>query len=152
MKTIKIKLVKPTSEKLKFVKLIKECSGLGLKEAKDLCDSLHNSPHITQEMPIRDLEYDYSTGKTTPATIDYRAKFLTEIKNFEGEFAINGGTQWERDVKILKIGIGDKTDYSDFISNYILNKFDNSENLLNFALSKFSKEDLQDIFNKIDLD
>lgn len=152
-RTIKIKLIKPTSEKLKFVKLIKDCSGLGLKEAKDLCDNLHSFPHITQEMEIRDWDnIDYSTGEKTPATVDYRAKFLTEIKNIEGEFIINGGTQWERNVKILKIGIGDKTDYSDFIANYILNKFDNSENLLTFVLNKLSKEELQDIFNKIDLE
>ena len=38
-RTIKIKLVRPTSEKLRFVKLIKECSGLGLKESKDLVDA-----------------------------------------------------------------------------------------------------------------
>lgn len=43
MKYIEIKLVKPTTEKLKFVKLIKDCSGLSLKESKDLCDSIHGT-------------------------------------------------------------------------------------------------------------
>lgn len=153
MKTIKIKLLEPTSEKLKFVKLIKDCSGLGLKEAKDLCDELHRNPSIVQVMPIRDWEtYDYNTGKTTPTTIDYRKKFATEIKNISGNFIVNGGVQWERNVKMLTLGIADKTDYAEFMKDYILNKFDNSEDILTFVLDKLSKEDLQEIFNKTNIE
>jgi hypothetical protein len=153
MKTIKIKLVEPTAEKLAFVKLIKDCSGLGLKEAKDLCDELHNRPSIVQEMPIRDWEsYDYTTGKTTPTTTDYRKKFSTEIKNISGKFIINGGVQWDRNVKMLKLGIAEKSEYTEFMKDYILNKFDNSEDLLTFVLDKFSKEDLQEVFNKINIE
>lgn len=153
MKTIKIKLVEPTAEKLAFVKLIKDCSGLGLKEAKDLCDDLHRYPHIVREMPIRDWEsYDYTTGKSTPATTDYRKKFATEIKNISGKFIVNGGVQWERNVKMLKLGIADKSDYIDFMKDCILNKFDNSEDILTFVLDKLSKEDLQEIFNKANIE
>ena len=69
MKTIKIKLIQPTTQKLAFVKLIKECSGLGLRDAKDLCDNIHDYPERVHEMPVRDWEtYDYNTGATTPAT------------------------------------------------------------------------------------
>jgi len=153
MKTIKIKLVEPTPNKLAFVKLIKECSGLGLKESKDLCDDLHNYPIIVREMPIRDWkDYDYSTGKSTPATTDYRKKFTTEIKDVGGRFIVNGGVQWERNVKMLSLGIGDKTDYAEFMKDYILNKFDNSEDILTFVLDKLSKEDLQEIFNKTNIE
>jgi hypothetical protein len=153
MKTIKIKLVEPTPNKLAFVKLMKECSGLGLKEAKDLCDDLHQNPHIVREMPIRDWEsYDYNTGVTTPATTDYRRKFTTEIKDVGGRFVVNGGVQWDRNVKMLQLGIADKPDYIEFMKDYILNKFDNSEDLLTFVLDKLSKEDLQEVFNKINIE
>lgn len=120
MKTIKIKLVEPTPTKLSFVKLIKECSGLGLKEAKDLCDELHKNPCIVREMPIRDWEsYDYNTGKSTPATTDYRRKFITEIKDVGGRFVVNGGVQWQRNVKMLSLGIADKLDYTEFMKDYL---------------------------------
>ena len=153
MKTIKIKLIEPTTQKLAFVKLIKECSGLGLKEAKDLCDNIHSYSERVHEMPIRDWEnYDYSTGVTTPATTDYRRKFTTEIKNIEGKFVVNCGVQWDRNVKMLQLGIADKSDYTEFMKDYILNKFDNSEDLLTFVLNKLSKEDLQEAFNKINIE
>ena len=68
--------------------MIKDCSGLGLKESKDLCDDLHQNPSIVREMPVRDWEsYDYNTGIATPATTDYRRKFATEIKNVGGRFS-----------------------------------------------------------------
>ncbi len=152
-KTIKIKLISPTAEKLKFVKLIKECSGLGLKESKDLCDSMHSYPNKTFDMPIRDWESkDWNTGVTTPAQTDYIKKFITEIKDVDGEFIVNGGTQWERNVKMLKLGVADKSDYTDFMREYILNKFANSEEMLNFVFDKVTKEDLQDIFNKTNIE
>ncbi len=152
-KTIKIKLISPTAEKLKFVKLIKECSGLGLKESKDLCDSMHSYPNKTFDMPIRDWESkDWNTGVTTPAQTDYIKKFITEIKDVDGEFIVNGGTQWERNVKMLKLGVADKSDYTDFMKEYILNKFANSEEMLNFVFDKVTKEDLQDIFNKTNIE
>ena len=154
MKTIKIKLVEPTPNKLAFVKLIKECSGLGLKESKDLCDELHARPKIVQEMPIRDWEdKNWSTGAIIrPANTNYARKFATEIKNVGGKFIVNGGVQWERDVKMLQLGIAEKSDYTEFMKDYILNKFDNSEDLLTFVLDKFSKEDLQEIFNKTNIE
>jgi ribosomal protein L7/L12 len=40
-KLVRIKLIENCPNKLQFVKLIKECSGLGLKEYKDICDRLH---------------------------------------------------------------------------------------------------------------
>lgn len=152
-RNIKIKLVKPTVQKLAFVKLIKDCSGLGLKEAKDLCDDLHSYPGKVYEMPIRDWEtIDWNTGVKTPTTTDYRKKFTDEIKNVEGKFIINGGVQWQRDVKMLQLGIAEESDYIEFMKDYILSNFDNSENLLIFALNKLSKEDLQEIFNKTNIE
>lgn len=152
-RTLRIKLLEPTTQKLAFVKLIKECSGLGLKEAKDLCDDLHHNPSIVREMPIRDWEtYDYTIGKSTPAITDFRKKFTTEIKKIDGKFLVNGGIQWERNIKMLKLGIGGESDYSDFIKDYILNGLEDSENLLTLALSKISENDIKEVFNKINLE
>jgi hypothetical protein len=140
MKYIEIKLVKPTTEKLKFVKLIKDCSGLSLKESKDLCDSIHALPERVNKIPIRDGENDY------------RKMFVNEIKNIDGLFIINGGVQWDRNVKMLKLGISEKSDYIEFMKDYILNRFENSEELLTFVLNKFSKEELQEVFNRINIE
>lgn len=142
IETIRIKLITPTPNKLAFVKLIKECSGLGLRESKDLCDELHRNPHIVQHMPIQN-----SNG-----SINYRTHFANEIKYVGGEFLVNGGIQWDRNVKMLKLGIGDEVDYVDFIKDYILNGFAGSENILNLALSKLPKNDIQEVFNTINLE
>ena len=139
--TIRIKLITPTPNKIAFVKLVKECSGLGLRESKDLCDELHSSPHLVQDMPV----------KPTDDT-DYSKRFISEIKNVGGKFLVNGGIQWERNIKMLKLGIGDESDYSDFIKDYILNGLEDSENLLTLALSKLSKNDIQEVFNTINLE
>jgi hypothetical protein len=141
-RTLRIKLIEPTPNKLQFVKLIKDCSGLGLRESKDLCDELHKSPHLVQDMPVR----------VSNETIDYSSHFKSEIKNVGGKFLVNGGIQWERNIKILKLGICDESDYSDFIKDYILNGLEDAENLLILALSKISENDIKEIFNKINLE
>jgi hypothetical protein len=152
-KTIRIKLIEPTSEKLKFVKLIKDCSGLGLRESKDLCDNLHNFPNLSQEMPVRDWDLiDYNTGVKSASNTDYLQKFVSELHHINGKFIINGGVQWERNVKMLKLGVAEKADYSEFCKNYILGKFENSDQMLTFALEKLSKEDLQEIFDKTNIE
>lgn len=140
-RTLRIKLLEPTPNKLVFVKLIKDCSGLGLREAKDLCDELHKFPHLVQDMPL-----------LPTVDVDYSKRFKNEIKNVGGKFLVNGGIQWERNIKMLKLGIGDESDYSEFIKDYILNGLVDSENLLTLALSKISESDIKEVFNKINLE
>jgi hypothetical protein len=147
MKSIKIKLVTPTDSKLAFVKLIKECSGLGLKESKELCDSLHDFPNKSFEMPIREWEL----LNFSPAKIDYEKKFIDDIKKINGEFIVNSSKQYDREIKFLKLGIANSSDYSEFISEYILN-VDNGKDILKSVLEQLSKEDLKNIFNKLKLD
>ena len=53
---------------------------------------------------------------------------------------------------MLKLGIADEVDYADFIKDYVLNGFVGSENILNLALSKLSKSDIQEVFNTINLE
>ena len=134
---IKIKLIEKCVNKLIFVKLIKDCSGLGLKESKDICDRLHSHPLEIQTFVVR------QDGIT-----NYEKKFRDEISNAGGKFIISGGTEFMRDFKILDLGIGDNEDYANFIIDYYENSFEDQKEFLKFVLSKLNREELLSIFEK----
>jgi len=136
--TIRIKLTKGATNKLVLVKLIKDCSGLGLKESKDICDRLHSYPGDAQSFEARQDD----TG------INYAKKFREEIKNCGGEFIVSGGTELMRDFKMLELGLGDNQDYADFIIDYYENDFEDQKEFLKFVLSKLKREELVSIFEK----
>ena len=52
MKKIRMKCVEKTPSKLAFVKLIKEVSGLGLKDSKDIADTFDYDINKTVEFEI----------------------------------------------------------------------------------------------------
>ena len=139
---IRIKLIKPCSSKLNIVKLINKCSLLGLVGSKDFYDRLETNPGVSYEFDVRRDE-DWVLSD-----FSFRDYFINEIKNLDGEYVINGGAQWERNLKMLKLGIGEIEDYQDFISEEIMMKSDSSSELINFILSKLSREDLEETFNK----
>jgi hypothetical protein len=134
---IKIKLIEKCVNKLIFVKLIKDCSVLGLKESKDICDRLHSHPLEIQTFVVR------QDGIT-----NYAKKFRDEISNAGGKFIISGGTEFMRDFKILDLGIGDNEDYVNFIIDYYENSFEDQKEFLKFVLSKLNREELLSIFEK----
>jgi len=135
-KLVRIKLIENCPNKLQFVKLIKECSGLGLKESKDICDRLHNG-----EIQIFEARDDDA--------VNYAKKFRQDIVNCGGKFQVSGGVEFQRDYKMLELGIGDDSDYVDFISESIFqNNLENSEEFLKFVLSKFNREQLVELFDR----
>jgi hypothetical protein len=135
-KLVRIKLNENCPNKLQFVKLIKECSGLGLKESKDICDRLHNG-----EIQIFEARDDDA--------VNYAKKFRQDIVNCGGKFQVSGGVEFQRDYKMLELGIGDDSDYVDFISESIFqNNLENSEKFLKFVLTKFNREQLIELFDK----
>jgi len=136
---IRIKLVKPCSSKLNIVKLIHKCSLLGLVDSKDFYERLEANPGVSYEFDV----YMYEV-----LGISFRDYFINEINNLDGEYVINGGAQWERNIKMLKLGIGEIEDYKDFIKEEIMMNSDNSSELINFILSKLSREELEETFNK----
>jgi hypothetical protein len=138
---IRIKLIKPSSSKLNIVKLIHKCSILGLIGSKDFYDRLEANPGVSYEFDVR-------TDVILVDGTSFRDYFINEIKNLDGEYVINGGSQWERNVKMLKLGIGEIEDYKDFIKEEIMMNSDNSSELINFILSKLSREVLEETFNK----
>lgn len=136
--TIRVKLLVGSPNKLALVKLIKDCSGLGLKESKDICDRLHSHPGDIQSFETR----QDNTGT------NYAKKFREEIKNCGGEFIVSGGTELMRDFKILDLGVGDNEDYANFIIDYYENNFEDQKEFLKFVLSKLNREELLSIFEK----
>jgi hypothetical protein len=139
---IKIKLVNDCDNKLQFVKNIKELCELGLRDAKDILDQVCQKPYIPVEIEI-------PTGITTKEAFDklnYNLLFSGESHiNFE----INGGTQWQREIKMLQLGVGERQDYLDFLKQHIQTNFGNSDEMLTFVLDKLTQEQLQETIDKI---
>ena len=135
-KLVRIKLIENCPNKLQFVKLIKECSNLGLKDSKDICDRLHAGEIQTFETREDDA-------------VNYARKFRQDIVNCGGKFQVSGGVEFQRNYKMLELGIGDDSDYIDFISESIFqNNLENSEEFLKFVLTKLNREQLIELFDK----
>ncbi len=130
-----MKCVQKTPSKLAFVKLIKQVSGLGLKESKDIADTFDYDINKTVEFEIpRDISID---------------QFRKDLKEIGGQYLVNGGLEFEREYKLLTLGLGEQEDYVDFISEN-LNYFTNQEDTIKFILSKLTKEDLIELTKKLD--
>ena len=143
MRRLRIKLLSKCDNKLQVVKLIKDCTGLGLRESKDLADEMFNKIGLVQEIDLR--EPYLKEGKTF---VPFE-EFTTKIKDF-GDFQVTGGLSWERDSKMLGLGIGDIEDYANFVSDYM--SYNNSEEnkmILESLFNKLQKEDLVELVNKI---
>ena len=135
MKKIRMKCVQKTPSKLAFVKLIKQVSGLGLKESKDIADTFDYDINKTVEFEIpRDISID---------------QFRKDLKEIGGQYLVNGGLEFEREYKLLTLGLGEQEDYVDFISEN-LNYFTNQEDTIKFILSKLTKEDLVELTKNLD--
>jgi hypothetical protein len=140
---VRLKLVENLDKKLMFVKIIKTVTGLGLKESKDICDYLCNNKGKIFEIEVEDSFTDQNTGNSLSSL-----KYLKEeLPNCGGEILINGGTEFERELKMLSLGIGNIEDYSSFIKEYSRMNSD----FLNNILNKLKKEDLQKLINEIEL-
>ena len=140
---IRIQLIERCNGLLKFVKLIKDCTDLGLKDSKEVSYILHFNPHIIQEIITKDGVDENG--------VSYSRKFINGMKEVDGKFNITGGLQWDRNIKMLSLGIADESDYIDFTNEFLIDNrnLEVSENILRLALSKLSKGDLQEIFSEI---
>jgi hypothetical protein len=135
MKKIRMRCVQKTPSKLAFVKLIKEVSGLGLKESKDIADT-----------------FDYDINRIVEFEISREIsieQFRKDLNDVGGQYIVNGGLEFEREYKLLTLGLGEQDDYVDFISEN-LNYFTNQDDTIKFILSKLTKEDLIELTKKLD--
>lgn len=125
--------------KLHFIKLIKLSTRLGLKESKDICDYLCSNKGKTVEIEIyEELEVKDKFHKTIP--------YLMENLPSCGDISFNGGKDYQREIKILSLGIGENEDYYRVIEEYL--NLNNS--FINNILSKLKREDLQELINEIE--
>jgi hypothetical protein len=141
---IRIQLIEKCPNKLQFVKLIKDCTGLGLRDSKDVCDRLHDRPDLIEEITVIDGVDENG--------ITYSKKFINGMREvIQGKFNVTGGIQWQRNLKMLSLGIADESDYIDFTNEFLIDNrnLEVSQTILRFALSKLSKEELQEVFNEI---
>jgi hypothetical protein len=141
---IRIQLIERCPNKIQFVKLIKDCTGLGLKEAKNVCDRLHDRPDLIEEITVHDSIDENG--------ITYSNKFINGMREvIQGKFIVTGGIQWQRDIKMLSLGIADESEYIDFVNEFLIDNrnLEVSQTILRFALSKLSKEELREVFNEI---
>jgi hypothetical protein len=135
MKKIRLKCVQKTPSKLAFVKLLKEVTGYGLKESKDIADTFDYDINKV-------VEFEISRDKS----ID---QFRKDLREIGGQYLVNGGVEFDREYKLLTLGLGEQEDYVDFISQN-LNYFTNQQEAIKLILTKLSKEDLIEITNKLD--
>jgi hypothetical protein len=135
MRKIRVRCIDCKS-KLRFVKLLKECSGLGLKEAKDVADVIFDN--ISSFGEVEFIE----------PFIDNWRKFTTEIKNI-GTFEVFGGVEWERELKMLQLSIGEVDEYVEFLSDWSFHS--NDKEFFKILLSKLDKETLVELTKQIEL-
>ncbi len=141
---IKIKLLSESKNKIQFVKIIKDCTLLSLLESKHIADYLFQNIGKSKEIELVD-PYIKTDILITPSEL------IKEINNF-GDFKITGSISWERDVKLLSLGIGDKSDYLKFFSEYLnFNEKDFNNILLDKIISKIEKEKLVEILNELNI-
>lgn len=140
MRTLKIKY-KKCNNKLGFVRLVKECTRLGLKESKDIADKIWENTDIVAELKLSD-NYQREGRIFDPY------KEFTSYINDIGEFEIYGGLEWERDLKMLSLSVGEQEDYIDFLADWIKYNKQNDD-LIKSMLSKIKKEDLVELVKQI---
>lgn len=126
-------MLEPSKSKLYLVKALKDVTGLGLREAKDLIDDLHSGREVKTIVSSRE------------GVIELKSRF-----NEHGKFIINGGIEYQRNIQLLQLELGESDEYINEISDRIFYQLDdeNSKLLLNFALSKLSHQQLIEIFTE----
>jgi hypothetical protein len=126
-------MLEPSKSKLYLVKALKDVTGLGLREAKDLIDDLHSGREVKTVVSSRE------------GVIELKSRF-----NEHGKFIINGGIEYQRNIQLLQLELGESDEYINEISDRIFYQLDdeNSKLLLNFALSKLSHQQLIEIFTE----
>jgi hypothetical protein len=143
MRKIRFKLLSKCDNKLQVVKLIKDCTGLGLRDSKWIADEMFDHIGLVKEIEI--IEPYIKDSKV----FNPFEEFTTKITQF-GHFQVTGGLSWERDSKMLSLGIGETEDYVNFVSEYMsYNYLEENKMILEVLFSKLEKGDLVELVNKI---
>ncbi len=141
--------------RLAFVKNLKDITGFGLKEAKDIADKLNYSfnagDRISITVPVQLLNV---LGSSDVTTLDYDysiRNFTRKIgESCTGNYIVDVGVEWGRESKLLSLGIGSDSDFISFIKKMIMYK--NSSDIEDFIgelLSSRDRVELEKIYNKL---
>ena len=134
---IRVRLLEKCNSKLPFVKILKEYTGLGLKESKDLMEDIADKIN-TNEF----VEFDIYTNERL-------SLFKKDLESHNIKMHIIGGKEWTRELRLLSL-VGDKEDVLHFINdNSFLLDGDISLKILKLAFDKLSSEDIIEILNLI---
>ena len=133
MRKIRVRCI-DCKNKLHFVKLLKECSDLGLKESKDIADVIFENSSAFAEVELIE-----------PLKDNWR-KFTTEIKDI-GTFEVWGGLEWERELKMLQLSVGEVDEYAEFLSDWSFHSKD--KEFFKILFSKLDKETLVELTKQI---
>ena len=134
---LKIRLVKlPTmsNAKLHIVKLIRDCSEKDLYFSKHLFEDIIENPTSWYEVDIPAKNYP---------------KFTSEINSFSGEFQITNHEEWQREITLLKLGVGEREDYHLAIKSMIDFGLKDKDLILNELLNKLTIEQLKEVMTVI---
>jgi hypothetical protein len=145
---VRIKLINQCAGKLQFVKSVKELLDLDLRSSKDIVDNICNQPFKSVELEIP-MNKSISDVKELLDDLHWTIRYGEDEMAFYN-YEINGGVQWQREANMLKLGIGTRQDYLDFIKQSIQTNFGNSEELITFVLNKLSDEQLKETLEKIE--
>lgn len=145
---IRITQTQPEDHRLAFVKELKDVTGFGLKEAKDQSDKLQAGFNATKEP----FSIEIDLHKSNPEWVKSQVRDFERIINERctGKYSVNGGTEWEREVKLLSLGLGSDEEYVRFISEYIMTRPSHViQNFISERLSGMDRKKLEETFNKL---
>ncbi len=133
MNKVRLYCIERGNNKLQFVKLLRNYTGLGLSECKDLCDLL--------DYPKSIVDFELLEDKSIE-------DFKRDIKDITGDYLVNGGKEFNREFKLLKLGIGNREDYINFVIQN--NEYFDKQELIKIFLRRFDKNELIEIMNEFE--
>lgn len=157
LKKLKITQNKREERRLGFVKALKDITGLGLKDTKELSDILHNGfngqayPHTFPTPPLKDNPYTIEVPLDDGKTHDDVRKFIKFLNDeCTGDYDIIGGAEWERDIKLLSLGIGTNDEYREMIKRLLMyGSQEKMESFIDDMLVESNRENLEKVYNKL---
>ena len=144
MRAVKVKCIGKVNNLLQFVKTMKDHTGLGLKEAKDLCDSIRSNE-----------------GQEYLVWVNSPESFEKEVREKIGPMIYISNREKERQVKLVSLGLGDDSDKIDLITDELASKllmvvkqnqnrdlYPIFKDFLFDVVSGMTSEQLDELFNK----
>lgn len=109
---MRIRIIQNSHEnhKLQFVKSLKSLTGLGLKEAKWICDDLNRAFDNGRETKVK------SSVDIEVVSLQKLEEFKEEIKNCSGDYSFIT-KEWDREIKLVSL-VGNREDYINLIYGF----------------------------------